>query len=96
MDSPGSKISQSTVGSIVNLDPQTSLADSYVLLKTSDGKREIVQLEAIHSIQVLSDPPTDSKTSTAQGGPREISLGNEAEWSRSYGSILRSMTDSNA
>ena len=71
---PGRRSPQSTVGSIVNLDPsKTSLADSYVLLKTSDGKREIVQLEAIHSIQVLSDrPPTDSKTSTAQGGPREV------------------------
>ena len=71
---PGRRSPQSTVGSIVNLDPsKTSLADSYVLLKTSDGKREIVQLEAIHSIQVLSDrPPTDSKTSTPQGGLREV------------------------
>ena len=71
---PGRRSPQSAEGFIVNLDPsKTSLADSYVWLKTSDGKREIVQLEDIHSIQVLSDrPPTDSKTSTGQGGPREI------------------------
>ena len=71
---PGRRSPQSAEGFIVNLDPsKTSLADSYVWLKTSDGKREIVQLEDIHSIQVLSDrPPTDSKTSTGQVGPREI------------------------
>ncbi len=71
---PGRRSPQSTVGSIVNLDPsKTSLADYYVLLKTSDGKREIVQLEAVHSIQVLSDrTPTVSKPSTAKDGLREV------------------------
>lgn len=74
---PGRRSPQSTVGSIANLDPsKTSLADSYVLLKTSDGKREIVQLDSIHSIQVLSGrTPTVSKTSTAQGGLREVLSG---------------------
>ena len=71
---PGRKSPQSTTGSIVNLNPsKTSLADSYVLLKTTDGKRELVQLEVIHSIQVLSDPtPKLSKTSTDQDGLREV------------------------
>ena len=52
---PGRRSPKSSKGSIVNLDPsKTSLADSYLLLQLPDGKREIVQLEAVHSIEVLS------------------------------------------
>ncbi len=70
---PGRRSPKSSKGSIVNLDPsKTSLADSYLLLQLPDGKREIVQLEAVHSIEILSSRKSNlSDTSTAQGGIRE-------------------------
>lgn len=71
---PGRRAPQTSKGSIVNLDPsKTSLADSYLLLMLPDGKREIVQLEAVHSIEVLSGQESNlAQISAGRDNTREV------------------------